>query len=455
MMAASSIRETLDEASLPSNLDVTIYESTDQVLRTIRSHYKDGILYDTSKKPRDVLNAGYPRGRKEITSLLTKYFPPIQQQKWFEDRGIEFTTRQDGIMISIDDDVSSILSALMHHELCGTVETKAKVTAISKDKETGCFHLSVNGRIDTFDCVVLATGNSHLGHQLAKSVGHTITKSVRSCFELVLKDASILSHLEEGSTYDLPYVRLSYKVSIKGQKRPRIMKSEGSVQLKVCNNQFILTGMASLSLSSLAAYELKEAGYLGTLLVHFCPDNLDGKVENVEEFIWQYRQDNPNEVIGDKCPLLHTYVDYDDYDWETDSFKTVTNECIPADLWQGLVQECGMPYGSSWSKISPKKCRKLAELMVGCSLEFSGRYTSDSYPFINAGGISLREIDMNSMQSKVVDGMFCCGQVLDGDASHNCFSLMKGFATGKLAGERAVFYAKDVLSRKIISMAES
>jgi predicted flavoprotein YhiN len=113
-----------------------------------------------------------------------------------------------------------------------------------------------------------------------------------------------------------------------------------------------------------------------------------------------------------------------------------------------------MAHGSTWSKISPKKCRKLAESMVGCSLEFSGRNTASQYPFINAGGISLREIDMNSMQSKLVDGLFVCGSVLDGDTSHNSYSLMKSFATGKMAGESVVLYAKEKILSTVKDNAE-
>ena len=462
IFSASSIIDTLQrnrDESLPSLdcIDVKIYESTTNALRSMQNHQHDGVLYDTSKKPRDVLNAGYPRGKKEITSLMTTYFPPMQQQKWFEDRGIEFKTNLDGTMIltsgeDIDapsDDV--VHDAILQGGVREMIETKAKVSSISKDSETGCFHLTVNNgeRTDICDCIILATGNSHLGHQLAKSLGHAISKPARSCFEFVLqKDNPIFSYLEEGSSYHLPFVRLSYKVKIEGQKRPRMFKSEGSAQLKFGNNgSLILTGMAAFTLSSLAAFGLKDASYTGTLLAHFSPDYLGGKVEKIEEYLWQYRQGNPNKVVGKKCPMLHQFTDYDDFDWETDSFKTITTDCIPADLWQGLTQECGAAYGSPWSKMSPKKCRKLAEAVVGYPLEFIGRNTASAYPYINAGGITLSEIDMSTMKSKVVDGFFCCGQALDGDASHNTFSLMKSLATGKAAGENAAIYANQLAQK--------
>jgi len=108
--------------------------------------------------------------------------------------------------------------------------------------------------------------------------------------------------------------------------------------------------------------------------------------------------------------LSYQYVDFDEYDWETESFKTVSSECIPVEIWQGLINECSITCDSTWGKVSPKKCRKLAETIVGCSIEFSDRYKVGPYPFINAGGILLHEIDMSTMQSNDTDGLYCCGE---------------------------------------------
>lgn len=443
MFATASIVDALrdhDESSTLSDIiDVKVYESTREVLRTIRISHQDGILHDTSKTPRELINAGYPRGRKEVTALLTKQFPPMKQQRWYEDRGVKFKIEQDGALVSVDNKFDGVISAIMQGGLNELIQTEAKITSISKDYQNGEFQLTINGnQVEQCDCVVLATGNSHLGHQLATTLGHTIAKPARSCFALKLEDTPHISNLEYGSRYLLPHVRLSFKAKVKGQKRPRIFKSEGPARLEVCNNGIILSGKAPLSLSSMACFELQDAKYTGSLLVHFCPDYLGGKVEFLEEYLWQYRQDNPHEVVGEHCPIMHQYVDYDEYDWETESFKTITNECIPSDLWHSLTQTCGAPLGSPWSKMSPKKVRKLAESIVGCPFEFNGKTAEGDFPYINAGGIILNEIDMSTMKSKTVDGLYCCGQILDGDASHNSFSLMRDFAMGKVAGENAV-----------------
>ncbi|EJK70116.1 hypothetical protein THAOC_08552, partial [Thalassiosira oceanica] len=442
----------LDDA--PEFVDVKIYEATGEVLRTMRlSGQKHGVLRDTSLSPREILNAGYIRGRREVTSLLTKHFPPVKQQLWFEDRGVRFDTRQDGSMVPSDHGADAC-EALLRGGVLEHVECRAKITSITREADTKSFKLIVNGvRVDHCDSVVLATGNSCLGLQLARELGHTVATPVRSCFAFKLSDDSILSILEDdGRRYVLPHVRMSYKVKLKGQKRPRVFKSEGPAHFEANGDFASLGGMAALSLSSAAAHELREEECRGELFVHFVPDHFGGQVERLEEYLWQYRQDNRDKVIGDRCPLLHQYVDYDDYDWETESFRTISNESIPPDLWGGLTRSCGAPRGSTWGNLSPKKTRKLAETIVGCRFSFVGRNASGDDPFMNTGGILLKEMDMSKMESKILDGLHCCGQILDGDTSHITYCLMRDFVTGKMAGENAVLHA--LKSRDIIANNE-
>jgi hypothetical protein len=66
-----------------------------------------------------------------------------------------------------------------------------------------------------------------------------------------------------------------------------------------------------------------------------------------------------------------------------------------------------------------RKTRPLAEAMV------------------TAGGVSLAEVDPRSMESKLVKGLYFCGEVLDIDADTGGFNLQAAFSTGWLAGESA------------------
>jgi hypothetical protein len=56
---------------------------------------------------------------------------------------------------------------------------------------------------------------------------------------------------------------------------------------------------------------------------------------------------------------------------------------------------------------------------------------------VTAGGVSLKEVDPRNMQSKIIGGLYFCGEVLDIDADTGGFNLQAAFSTGYLAGECA------------------
>jgi hypothetical protein len=56
---------------------------------------------------------------------------------------------------------------------------------------------------------------------------------------------------------------------------------------------------------------------------------------------------------------------------------------------------------------------------------------------VTAGGVSLKEVDPRTMQSKIFKGLYLCGELLDLDADTGGFNLQAAFSTGYLAGECA------------------
>ncbi len=56
---------------------------------------------------------------------------------------------------------------------------------------------------------------------------------------------------------------------------------------------------------------------------------------------------------------------------------------------------------------------------------------------VTAGGVSLAEVDPRTLQSKLVKGLYFCGEMLDIDADTGGFNLQAAFSTGWLAGESA------------------
>ena len=68
--------------------------------------------------------------------------------------------------------------------------------------------------------------------------------------------------------------------------------------------------------------------------------------------------------------------------------------------------------------------------------------------FVTAGGVSLKELDMTDMQSKIQPGLFCCGEVIDVDGVTGGFNFMNAWGTGYVAGRAAAAWAVSVAGEK-------
>jgi len=66
-----------------------------------------------------------------------------------------------------------------------------------------------------------------------------------------------------------------------------------------------------------------------------------------------------------------------------------------------------------------------------------------SSAIVTAGGVSLKEVDPRTMASRIVDGLFFCGEVLDLDADTGGYNLQAAFSTGYVAGEEAASFVQD------------
>lgn len=80
-----------------------------------------------------------------------------------------------------------------------------------------------------------------------------------------------------------------------------------------------------------------------------------------------------------------------------------------------------------------EKINKLIENLLRFSLKVSGK-TTFKEEFVTAGGVSLNEIDANTMESKLVKGLFFAGEVIDVDGITGGYNFQAAWSTGFLAG---------------------
>jgi hypothetical protein len=168
-----------------------------------------------------------------------------------------------------------------------------------------------------------------------------------------------------------------------------------------------LSGPAALRLSAWGARELFERKYRSKLIVNWLDD---------------YSFDKALEILGRNK------------DWKENSRKKIsTNPAfsqIPVRLWKQLVHFIGE---KNWGDVSKAELRKLASELTAGEFEIQGKGQFKE-EFVTCGGVSLKEVDFKTMQSRVVDGLFFAGEVLDIDGITGGFNFQSSWTTGWLAG---------------------
>lgn len=114
-------------------------------------------------------------------------------------------------------------------------------------------------------------------------------------------------------------------------------------------------------------------------------------------------------------------------------FKNVLNSLYPAKLIPVMVEQSGIPGDKPIHHISREERKKLVELTKHFPLTVTALRDYNE-AIVTRGGVSIREINPATMESKKVRGLFFAGEVLDLDAVTGGFNLQIAWATGYAAG---------------------
>ncbi len=126
-------------------------------------------------------------------------------------------------------------------------------------------------------------------------------------------------------------------------------------------------------------------------------------------------------------------------DFEKFSRKHLQNsldELLPKSLISVIIELSGISPHKEVSSITKAERRALAEVIKGIPLEVAGTRPVEE-AIITSGGIKVSEINPSTMESKLVQGLYFAGEVIDVDAYTGGFNLQIAFSTGFLAGENA------------------
>ena len=120
--------------------------------------------------------------------------------------------------------------------------------------------------------------------------------------------------------------------------------------------------------------------------------------------------------------------------------KKTMSECFVGlfnkKLAEVLIKEAGISLGDSPKKLDEKQIFKLAQLAKGLRVDITGSKSFEQAQ-VCAGGIDTREISPETMESKLVEGLFFAGELVDIDGMCGGYNLQWAWSSGYVAGIHA------------------
>tara|TARA_B110000305_G_scaffold81388_1_gene91618 strand:- start:181 stop:822 length:642 start_codon:yes stop_codon:yes gene_type:complete len=109
---------------------------------------------------------------------------------------------------------------------------------------------------------------------------------------------------------------------------------------------------------------------------------------------------------------------------------------LPSRLWLFLIEKSNLNDNKKWGELGKKNMRKLIEFLTKDLYSVIGK-TTFKEEFVTCGGVSLENIDLKTLQSKIVTDLYFAGEVLDIDGLTGGYNFQSAWSTGFIAGKLA------------------
>ena len=339
----------------------------------------------------------YPRGGRELRGAFTR-FQPQDIINWFEKRGVRLKTEADGRVFPVTDSSQTIVNCLIKAAENAKIDIKLKSEVVALKLQENQFKVRLkHGESLRGDRILLATGSSARGYQLAKSLSHEIITPLPSLFTFKIKDSRFQGL--EGISVDSVGLKLS------GKGKNKTAQQSGSLLI----THWGISGFGVLKLSAFGAKILAENNYQMLLSINWLfPDNPQQVKEKLIEIQSQYRQSR--QQISSFCPFP-----------------------LPKRLWQRLLNFIVVDPQKKWSELSKNELIKLAKELTQGEYKILGKGVFKD-EFVTCGGVKLKEVNFSTMESKVCQHLYFAGEVLDIDGVTGGFNFQSAWTTGWLAG---------------------
>lgn len=369
-------------------------------------------LFITGKGRCNITNAAdledfFPAVTSNPKFLYSAFYSFTNEQviALFERLGVRTKVERGGRVFPVSDHSSDVIQALRGEmdRLGVNVHLRAEVKNLIIHERAAKGVTLSDGRKVYGDAVIVATGGISYpstgstgdGYRFAGKCGHKVTELSPSLVPMEVKE------WYAGELMGLSLRNIEIRIT-DGKKK---MYQEFGEMLFT---HYGVTGPVILSASSIVGNRLKDK----ELTLH-----IDLKPALTEEQL-------------DKRVLREFEANHNR------QFKNAVDSLFPAKLRPVMVELSGIPEEKKVHEITKEERLRFVRLIKDFTMTLTG-LRGFNEAIITKGGVSVKEIDPGTMESKLVKGLYFAGEVLDLDAVTGGYNLQIAWSTGYLAGMNA------------------
>lgn len=383
--------------------DVTVFEKNRKTGRKLRITGKGRCNVTNDCEPEEFLR-NVPSNPRFLYSSIYG-FTPANTKDLFEELGVPLKVERGKRVFPVSDNANDIADALT--DACRRIGVRFslndEVTELTVSEGRIC-GLHAHSGERRFDAVIIATGGASYpltgstgdGYGFAEAAGHTVVPARPS---LVPLTAGGICRACQG----LSLKNIGFRIEAPNGKA--LYEDFGELMFA----HFGLTGPVVLSASA-----------------HLPSDLSGGKYKAIIDL---------KPALDEKKLDLRIQSDFRKF--ANRDFGNALSELLPQKLIAPIVSLSGIAPSKKVNSVTREERETLVKLLKGLTVPLTG-FRPIEEAIITKGGISVRELDPRTMESKLVPGLYFVGEVIDVDAYTGGFNLQIAFSTGVAAGRACV-----------------
>ncbi len=384
----------------------------------------------TNNKELDELIQHIPGNGRFLYSAMSSYNNTSIIQ-FFEGLGIKLKEEDNGRMFPVSDKAKTVVDALINQVRTQGVDilVNSPVQQVLYEKgrvrgvklKSGQSHRSRSVIVATGGKSVPYTGSEGDGYPWAVEAGHTITELFPTEVPLTSNEPFIRNRELQGlSLRDV-------NLTVWNAKSKKLVSHRGDMLF----THFGLSGPAALRCSSFVVKGLKQA-----------------REKQVKEKQAQLHQSDPISITLtiDLFPdlaedALHAQMTELVRTDAKKAVKNVLRPLLPERMIPLVLRLVDIAEDTVYANLPKQPWLDLARMLKAFPVRVNGTLSIEE-AFVTGGGVNLKEIDPRTMQSKLMPGLFFCGEVLDIHGYTGGYNITAAFVTGHTAGTAAAAHSK-------------